>query len=335
VRGGTLVAGGADLPVKARPAPVQPPGSFANVWLKALGSWTDRSNVVAVDTGFVDPNVNLSYDQKSYGIIGGFHLAAQGLWGPNDAVVFGPMGGYIDSKVNFDSYGTSFKMSGGTFGVSGSYLSGGFFIDALAKVDMLNLKLDGPQLAGIGDVDLTTWGVIGNVGYRFGWGGGGAWNGGAWGGGRLFFEPSAVLAYAKTNIDDLATLNSLGADINWGDGDSFRGAIGARLGVSMGQGLVAPGAPGTWASGKWAEAWILGRVWHEFLGDNNSVTLVSSGNSVTLTDQFDGTFGEIKGGVDLFGLNGWGAFVNAGVKFNDEITTVTAKGGVTYRWGWR
>ena len=29
---------------------------------------------------------------------------------------------------------------------------------------------------------------------------------------------------------------------------------------------------------------------------------------------------------------GWSGFVNAGVKFNNDFTTTTAKGGVRYQW---
>ena len=53
-----------------------------------------------------------------------------------------------------------------------------------------------------------------------------------------------------------------------------------------------------------------------------------------MNDKFQGAFGEVKGGVTLIPAAGagWSAFVNAGVKFNEQFTTVTAKGGVSYAW---
>src|SRR4029079_1508943 len=110
------------------------------VCLKCIGSWTKRDNVVCVSSNFGDPNVDLGYKQDTYGFIGGLTMGVENLFRSGDAVVGGPMGGFIESKVRFNSTGTTMKFTGGTGGVSLGWLYGGFFIDALAKVDFLTMK---------------------------------------------------------------------------------------------------------------------------------------------------------------------------------------------------
>jgi hypothetical protein len=41
----------------------------------------------------------------------------------------------------------------------------------------------------------------------------------------------------------------------------------------------------------------------------------------------------VKGGEDLFSKgSGLSGFVNTGVKFNEDATTITAKGGIRFQW---
>jgi len=76
----------------------------------------------------------------------------------------------------------------------------------------------------------------------------------------------------------------------------------------------------------------MGRVWHEFEGRNRAI-LPGFGAAFVETDAFDGSFGEVKGGLDILAKgSGFSGFVNTGVKFNEDATTVTAKGGIHYRW---
>ena len=317
---------GADMPVKARPAPapLPPPPPRYGVWLKGMGSWTDRNDSQTETLVGHTFNFDLGYKQDTYGIVGGFDFATPAF--TNDVFVFGPMGGYLNSKVRFNEGGTTFKYTGGTVGFSGSYLSGGYqgaggwFADGLVKADFLRLSIDMPSVAAnggdFGHVDVTTWGVIGNLGYRF--------NFGSTSFGSAFLEPIGTLTYAQTNIDDINN-GLLGTNIHFGKGDSFRGAIGARLGTQL---------PNWWA-GHISEAWILGRVWDEFAGDNNTVDLLNPGAPFAVADDniHNKAFGEVKGGLDLIAMGaGWSAHVNGGAKFNDDFTSWNAKGGVSYKW---
>jgi len=61
---------------------------------------------------------------------------------------------------------------------------------------------------------------------------------------------------------------------------------------------------------------------------------VSGGVSDTLGDNaFGRSYGEVKGNLNIYRIgSGWSAFVNTGVRWNSQWTTVTTKGGVAYRW---
>jgi hypothetical protein len=315
---GPTWAGGADLPVKARPRPVVASCAETSLWFKALGSWTNRDKDGLFLANNQQFHVDLGYDQNTFGFIGGIEGGVHRLFNPADAISFGIMGGFLDSNVDFNTRNTGLKYTGGTVGVSGTYMLGGFFVDALVKADFLNLSFNIPDFIGAGlpalpDADARTIGGMGNIGYR-------------WDIGRFFIEPVATVAYAKTTIDSLATLNQFGADVRFGKGDSLRIAGGSRFGI------VLPYGPA-----RRVEASITLRAWDELLGDNNAVILAgpANGNDITLNDGFKKSFGEIKGGIDvLTAMPGWSGFVNAGVKFNDEQQTVTAKGGLTYKWDW-
>src|SRR5262249_5706177 len=111
----------------------------------------------------------------------------------------------------------------------------------------------------------------------------------------------------------------------FGNGESFRGALGARLGTRF-----------NWWPGHTNEAWILGRVWDEFAGNNNTVDLLNPGAApITVADTTftHKAFGEVKAGFDFIAMGaGWSVQVNCGAKCNDDFTIWTAKGGVSYKW---
>ena len=301
--------------MKARPPVVAPPVRGVGVWLKGMGSWANRSASDTVSAQGRSFSFDTGYDQNSYGIIGGIDAGSYGVWRPGDTVAVGFMGGYLNSKVNFDAGGTSFKYDGGTIGISASYISaGGFYADILGKADFLNLSVDTPAFipVGLGSLSTDVWtaGAIGEVGYRFNWGVTG------W-----FVEPHLILGYAKTNIDDLNFASQLGSNVNWGNGDSLRGAIGARV-----------GALHLTATGYRIEGSVVGRIWDEFLGDNNTIDITAA--NLALGPGSLGAFGELKGIVNFANpRTGWGGFVNAGVKANDDFYVATVKGGIRYEWG--
>ena len=104
------------MPVKAPADPRLPPPRFG-VWLKGMGSWAD---VDASQTTQVVAGHSFTFDlelkQNTYAIVGGVDFATPAF--TNDVFVWGPMGGYVDSKVRFNQGGTDFEYTGGTVGLS-------------------------------------------------------------------------------------------------------------------------------------------------------------------------------------------------------------------------
>ena len=304
------------MPVKAAPGYLASTGP--GVWVKAVGSWTNRSDTsepmsnLIGPAGAALPAFDLSYRQNTYAVMGGFDAGRQALLLPSDTVVVGVMGGYLDSSVNFKTSPTSFNYTGGTVGVSGTYLNRGWFADALMKADFLRLGLNFPTLAGFGfdgtTVDATNVGGLVNAGYRFNFR-------------AAYLEPIGTLGYVQTHIDGFNALGGNGTNVSFNNGESFRGAIGARVGTMMWSGPVYK-----------VDAAITGKVWDEF-ASRTGVVLNTTGSTLTLDDPRGRTFGEVAGLIDIGNIaSNWSGFVDTSVKFNNEFTTITAKGGVRKQW---
>ena len=233
------------------------------------------------------------------------------------------MGGYIDSSLAFNSPNTllggnsftRFNYSGGTVGVSADYMNGGFFIDALVKADFLSLNIGGIPAGGLGigesaqSVTSTTWGVLSNVGYRFE-------------AGRYFIEPLGTFSVAEDRIGALS-LPGAGLNANFGTGDAFNVAGGARAGGMLMDDHF-----------HYLEASLTTRVWDR-ISEKSNVNFTSipalPGTAFTLQDKFVGAYGEVELGLDWIDrVSGWSAFVNADAKFNNNFSTLTGKGGLRY-----
>lgn len=290
-------------PVAGEPTNVTP-----GIWGKAIGSWSSRDNTSSYSAYGNTYNFDTGYNQDTYGFMVG---ADFGKTTGNTAFLFGVMGGYINSTLDFNELGTSADYTGGSVGAYATYLNGGFFIDGLFKADFLSLDYSAPSLAKFGYVgqssDVTSLGVVIDTGYRF------AWGASAW------FEPVATFTYVNSSIDNLTLLPGTWAEFQ--DGDSVRGAIGARVGGKMYD-----------AATYWVEASATGRLWYEFAGDNNAL-IYNPGLPFMANDTFDGAFGEFTGSFNWFSKeNGLNGFVNGRIFFNDAYTAGSAVLGVRYQW---
>ena len=310
-RGGTAGANaqgaaGLTMPVKAPPQAAA--GVNPGMWIKGIGSWTTRSDAQTFSVSTLNIPVDLGYKQNIYGVIGGVDFSREEFLSSRDSFVAGLMGGLVSSGLNFNTLPTTFRYSGGTAGVSATYMNGGFFADALVKADFL--RLDGEDLpAGAGTtgtkVNSTTWGALGSIGYHAEFG-------------RGFLEPLATLAFTRTFIEAIG-LPAAGVTVGFGDQETFRGALGARFGARLADN-----------SEHALDASIVARVWDQFTG-NNTANIANIGAPLVLTDRFTGTFGEVTGHLDWLAKRpGWSAFLAGGAKFNRDFTTTTAKGGLSY-----
>ncbi|KQU99254.1 autotransporter outer membrane beta-barrel domain-containing protein [Devosia sp. Root105] len=293
---------GADLPVGELPiAPDATPG--AAVWAKATGNWTDQNTEV---TEIIPPGgpvtIDTSFVQNTFSILGGVDFQPMG--GGEDGLRAGVFGGYVGSNLDFDSYGAAAEYTGGVIGAYAAFTSGGFYADAEVKADLLNVTYTAPISPGF-EVSgaSTSIGILANTGYRMELAD------------SAFFEPIASVAFVSTQLDGF---DAGGASVEFSDGTSLQGGIGARVGVTL-------GTPGDTTT----ELAVLGKIWNEF-EDANQITITDGiGNSTTFSDGISGVFGELTGTATVYSADrSFSAFGSAGVKFNEDFTSVDAKAGL-------
>lgn len=236
------------------------------------------------------------------------------------------MGGYISSIANFNSpnslatgspispASTSLSFSGGTVGASATYMNLGFFVDALGKADFLTLDVGNIPGAFCStsqstlcaqSVYSTTFGGIGNVGYRFELG-------------RYFFEPVGTVEWDQNRIGNL-NLAAAAVTVQFPNNDAINVGGGARVGGVLMDDSV-----------HYLEISAQGRVWDHIY--NNSVNFMNLGPTFTLTDNnFPSIFGEAAIQLDLLNrFSGWSAFMRFDAKFNEQFQTFTGTLGVRY-----
>jgi outer membrane autotransporter protein len=314
-RQGLAAGSGADLYIKS---PICQPGG-AGSWLKAIGSWTDRN--VTQSLGDIAPAASvltpfdLGYRQSTYALYGGLDFGREALATAYDAGVMGLMAGYIESHVNFKSSPTRFDYTGGTVGVSGTYINGGFFLDGLAKADILEMKGSFPTLAPSAipsqSLQVINMGGLGNIGYR-------------WDVARLFYlEPIGSVSYVLTHVNNF---DVPGLSVQFSDGQSLRGALGVRTGVNWLEN-----------SAYQIDTSLTAKVWGEFLGNNpvNFVSVSTDPNAVplTLNDKVSRVFAEVAAQANFTNKGtGWSGFLNTTMRFNDQFTTISGRTGVRYQW---
>lgn len=295
-RGG---GGGADMSVGE--IPMDDTGPSNGLWAKVVGSWTDsESTVVQTVPPALPVDIDTSLTQNTYAMLGGVDF--QPVSTSDGSFRAGVFGGFLQSNVSFDSYGAAAAMTGGTVGAYAAITAGGLYADAEIKADRLDVTYTAPFGSGfVADAVSTSVGVSGNTGYRFD-------------AGAMFFEPLASVAYVDTTIDDISSGT---ATVSFSNGESLRGGIGVKVGATLGEG-----------EDMTTELSFLGKVWNEF-EDANTVTLSDGTNTATFSDDISGLFGEVRATGTVYTYDrSFSAFASAGVKFNEEFTTLDGKLGV-------
>ena len=283
--------------------------SGSGIWMKMVGSQSDR-DVTQTYTGAGGPYVfDTGYQQDTVALIGGLDLVRGG--GESSAWVFGVDVGYVDSDVDFSNSRTVASMEGGVFGLYGSYVSGGLFLDATVSALKLDVDYAAPSLNNGALVNEPASGELSSLGVQIE----GGWRFAL--GQSAFIEPVAGLSYVDTTIDDLTVR---GGVVSFEDATSMRANIGARIGTVVERDTMK------------LQFTAIGRVWNEFDGDGQT-TLVNSGPNVIVNDQFEGMFTELGGGINVFSKDEHvSAFLNASYRWNDEWSDTAVTLGARYRW---
>ncbi|MDQ0390701.1 autotransporter domain-containing protein [Labrys monachus] len=291
--------------------PRQPASAMPGVWVKMIGSWSSRNASNSFTAYGHTYHYDTGYRQDQYGFMAGIDFAKEGVGSTDGTLLFGMLGGYVTSNLDFHSSPNSADYTGESVGAYASYLNSGWFVDSLFKADFLSLTYKAPTLVSMGysgqSTNARNLGFVLDAGYRMQMGTSG------------FIEPSATLNYVNTTIDKIAFGDGTTAD--FGGNDSLRGGVGARLGLR---------AYDTAAYG--VEASLTGRLWYEFEGDN-AVTLLNPGDPFVATDKLKGLFGEAGVGLKVFGKdNGWSGFTDASALFGEKYVAASVKAGLRYQW---
>jgi hypothetical protein len=281
-----------------------PSAVTSGAWVKALGVSEQRTPGQSFSLFNTSQTYKTSYDQNGGGVLAGYDLVrraddGQSIW------LAGVMGGYLRSFVDFDDSATRADFEGGAVGGYVTYLRGPWFLDAKVMANIGNVDYSGSH-AVKDSANVTSIGGVLDTGYRMERG-------------RYFIEPGATLAYVNTDIDRLAVY---GTSVNFTDGDSLRGRLGVRLGMTV-QDQQAKYEPFLGVSG-----------WYEFLGDNTT-NVASGGYDLQATDNVTGAIGEVTGGVDVYSLVGDGisGFVKGNFQFGkDDYVGFGGSFGVRVDW---
>ncbi|HMJ93647.1 MAG TPA: autotransporter domain-containing protein, partial [Allosphingosinicella sp.] len=223
---------------------------------------------------------DVSYEQDYLGVQGGLDYSTGRA---RLGITFG--GGNADS---------TFLASGNTLDVDdknvGAYVAvnskGGFFFNALAKMDWLKLKANpGPGLQT--EFDGRAFGFMAEGGVRFGLG-------------NLFAEPSVGISWVNTDFDDIV---SGPAAIAVEDVRSMRARAALRIGgdIAMGSGTLSPFA-GV-------------QVFEELEGENSTSFVL--GQTLTLVDEPPGSRAVFNLGTS-FRAGAFEAFVRGDLDFGDQ-----------------
>ena len=279
---------------------------MSGIWGRASGDWSSRDG----DVSYTDPvsqqteTLNLDRRQRTDAFLGGVDMGMEGLAGGD--MLFGVMGGYVASNLDFKATGDSWNYKGGTVGAYATYLNGGFYLDGLVKADFLNVDINDSQGAinGKASTNATNIGARLDAGYRvaMGWG---------------FIEPQASLEWVHTTMDSVSIF---GGNVGFQNGDSGRARIGVRIGTDMQM------------NGMTVSPDLTLSVWNHF-GSDNAVNIDFPGNAFSATDSAgNGTFGEVGVGVNIASSRNWSGVVRGSVRFGDHYSAGSVGAAVRYGW---
>ncbi len=275
------------------------------VWARGAGNWLNRDDSESVDAYGRTYRYNLNRDLETIDFQSGIDLGKRGLLSDNDILVFGALGGFVHSDLDYDAINRIFSFNGGQVGGYATYLRGGLFVDTLVNVHLL--QVDTSTLGFPNSMNATTVGVRTDSGYRFG-----SFHGGA------FIEPLATISATWADINGF----SLGGNkVSFNDDAAVQGRLGLRVGTTT---MLWPGIT--------AEPFVIGSVWGN-LSNDNQATLVSTGTTFHFEDNVQDVWGEVSGGVNFFNPTAnTSVFAKVDVTFGQDLDGVGGKAGMRVSW---
>jgi hypothetical protein len=275
------------------------------VWVRGFGDYTRDNTTGGAPVGTFGV-LGGGYRAGTLGVLGGVEAQVEGITSKNDGLLFGGLGGYVESDVRFAGSPNTARFTGGVAGIAGTYFNGGYFFDAQFKAEFLSLNYNNnfAFLAGVApltQVSVLNLTVMGRTGYRFNFANG------------YFFEPFGEGDFTQTNFGGNGVLLGLQ------NGHTTRGEIGARAGAVF-----------TYANLR-IEPSVTGGVWHVFEVSNNfAAAFAAPGIIPAGLNNGRITYGEVTAGVSVLASNGVSGFVKGETRFGD-LTSYGGKAGVRVR----
>lgn len=255
-----------------------PDAGGAGVWGQVLGQRLDRDDDIAAP----DRKVTTDYRQTSYGGQMGVDLINVGLG--DDHVVAGLTAGYLDTKMRFSGLaGQDVKLGVANFGGYLGLTRGGYFLNALAKVDRQSIKARADVDGLAADFDGTSYGGQIEAGARSGDDG-------------LAYEKLLSIAYVSTRLDDMLVA---GQRLDFDTAAGFVAKAGVR---GTARNDLLDGALTTYGA-----AFVV----HDFT-IKNRLDFVSGGQTEHLSRDGGRTYGQVLAGVSFRASGGAIAFLEAG-----------------------
>jgi hypothetical protein len=264
------------------------------IWGQIYGGVNTRDAAQNVSAFGQSRAVDLSYKQDAFGGQLGMDVGSRDMGSGN--FVFGVTGGYLNSDLSFRNSADRVTYGSANLGAYASYVSGGFFANALGKYDYLWITSKSP-LAGYRDkFHGMSYGAQGEIGFRIG-------------SDSFYAEPVASAAYVRTDLKDL---QALGATVDFDKLDGLRGKAGLRVGSKFDMG-----------GGSTALLYAQGNYVHEFKG-RDGVAFTSGGTTLDYGNRPIGNYGEGKVGFSVVSAGGVTGFVEG---FGQESNNYKGGGG--------
>ena len=268
-------------------------GERGRVWAQAFGG--------AVNQDGDDEAFSLDYDQDLVGGQMGFAFGKTPLAG-GDAVV-GVTAGYVDSTLSFAGAGQDIDLQTLNIGAYGIWNQASLFATGLVKVDYHEVSIEDRAAGFEADLDGLSWGAQLEAGYRLDFGG-------------FALEPVIGLDYASTTLDDLETL---GQSVIFDDRNGLSARVGTqaftRRALSNGRAVVLSAG--------------LEAV-HAFDADQSG-TLISGGQSDSITIDGPESFGRAMIGAQFEVSNGLQTYVQGEGRFGDGQSGGGVRIGARFR----
>ena len=276
------------------------------VWARGAGTWLDLGDDATTKANGRTYHHDLDRDLDIWMVESGVDFGKRDLFADGDILVFGVLGGAVQSTLDYKTLVRTFTVEGAEVGAYATYLNGGFFVDTLFKT--IFAEVDPKEVRGFPDtLDSTTYGFRTDTGYRFG----GVRQG-------AFFEPLATIAVSWSDLDDFALD---GNAVDFDDDENVRGRIGLRVGTST----------DVW-EGTTIEPFVIGSLWGTLSGAHNA-TLTSSGRTFEFSDEPEDVWGVVSAGVNFFNPGAQTAvFAKLDYTFGEETEGVGIRGGMRYNW---